>query len=283
MISRFSRLYPAYWVCLIITSLVIWFFGQDLFIITGNQVFFNFTMLQGFFKIPHVDGVYWSLLVELKFYILMGILLLFNKIKYVEWFALFLLAIAVLYLFLPFENAPFLLRIIYYFTFPEWNAYFVAGMFFFLIWKNNCQKLYWHHFAIIACLIISIINALEMANRLEENFHTAFLDPMVIAIVVFGYFTFFLIAERKMEVLNKKAFLSIGVLTYPLYLIHQNIGYIILNKTNGTINKWVVLLLLLLLMTIAAHLIAKYLEKPMGKGIRAFMSLKMNRQTSKLN
>jgi peptidoglycan/LPS O-acetylase OafA/YrhL len=64
--KRFSRLFPAYWICVTITLLLttLWkvprMEGFNLF-----EILMNYTMIQGVFEIPNIDGAYWSLIPEL--------------------------------------------------------------------------------------------------------------------------------------------------------------------------------------------------------------------------
>lgn len=71
--SRIARLYPAFWVCCTITFVVILSFGGDRFSANPAQFFLNMTMLNEFFNVKSIDGVYWSLAVELKFYFLVSL------------------------------------------------------------------------------------------------------------------------------------------------------------------------------------------------------------------
>ena len=62
----------------------------------------NFSMLQSWIPgFKDVDGVYWTLAVELTFYALMFGLYLLRRLQQVEWFAVAWLAIAVLVLTTP--------------------------------------------------------------------------------------------------------------------------------------------------------------------------------------
>ena len=72
--SRIVRLYPTYWCCLTITFLAILLFGRGLFIVGAGQYLANLTMLQSFAGVESIDGVYWSLAVEMKFYLLVFLL-----------------------------------------------------------------------------------------------------------------------------------------------------------------------------------------------------------------
>lgn len=70
LISRFFRLYPAYWVSLFLGSALLWRWtiGWKLFLA-------NATMLQSFFRLQDALGVYWTLQIELVFYAVCAILL----------------------------------------------------------------------------------------------------------------------------------------------------------------------------------------------------------------
>lgn len=271
-ISRFSRLYPAYWVGISLTTVIVIFFGGERFSVTAGQVAFNLTMLNGFFEVPYVDGVYWSLLVELKFYIIIGLILLFNKIRFIKTISYLLLGIAVLQLLIPFGEAHFSLKLLYYFTFPRWSSYFIAGMFFYLIKSEN--KIGYHIIPVLACYFISIQYAFLKADHYNVMYNGIF-SYTSIAVLITVFFTFmFLVSMGKLQFLNKKVFLSLGVLTYPLYLIHQNIGFIALNNLSPYLNKWVLLFLLITVMLGVSYIISKYVEKPLGSYIR--QSLKKN-------
>ncbi|THE07586.1 acyltransferase [Microbacterium oleivorans] len=73
--ARISRLFPAYWAAVILTAILIEFIAGDQLgkSVTLVQVLTNLTMLQQWTGVPHVDGVYWTLAVELLFYLLIGI------------------------------------------------------------------------------------------------------------------------------------------------------------------------------------------------------------------
>jgi peptidoglycan/LPS O-acetylase OafA/YrhL len=73
-VSRFSRLYPAYWAAVLLTYTVgtIWPLpGQHY---TVFQLLINFTMLQAYLGVPPIDDVYWTLNIEIFFYATMLIL-----------------------------------------------------------------------------------------------------------------------------------------------------------------------------------------------------------------
>jgi peptidoglycan/LPS O-acetylase OafA/YrhL len=67
-ISRFFRLYPAYWLSIIMS--VYFLFYMHAIPMPFSTIEINFTMLQGFFRYPNINGVYWTLQIELIFYAL---------------------------------------------------------------------------------------------------------------------------------------------------------------------------------------------------------------------
>jgi peptidoglycan/LPS O-acetylase OafA/YrhL len=277
-ISRFTRLYPAFWVSVALTALVTFFYGGIIYNVSLKQVLFNLTMLNGFFGVEHVDGVYWSLVVELKFYFLIAIVLFFNKLKHIKIFGYILLAISILQLFLPFADAPRFLQVIYYATFARWSPYFIAGMFFYFI--RSEKEILKNLIPIIIAYFVAIKYALENVVYRSEVYGHNFSAIVVVLLISIFFVVIFFISINKLKLLNRKVFLYMGILTYPLYLIHQNIGFIIFNNLGSKINKWVLLFAVFTIMLIASYMINKFIEKPLGSGLRK--SLKKNSLLIKL-
>ena len=90
--NRFFRLYPTYWLCLIITWGVIMAFMPSLSV-SGKDFLLNFTMLQMYLGAAFVDGAYWTLACEVLFYVLILAVCLLKGGKYggqviIGWFLL---------------------------------------------------------------------------------------------------------------------------------------------------------------------------------------------------
>ena len=99
--SRIVRLFPAYWLAVTLTtaSLVMW--GHDRFTVSLGQYLANLTMLHKFFGVRHIDGVYWTLIVELKFYFLVWLLLRTGAMSHLRRWIWLWLAFAALSWLLP--------------------------------------------------------------------------------------------------------------------------------------------------------------------------------------
>ena len=89
-VSRVSRLYPSFWVAVLLTSVVVW--GS----FSIETVAVNLTMIPQKLGAPYVDGVYWTLDVEIMFYGLVFVLIVTRQMRRVEtWLALWAAACVV--------------------------------------------------------------------------------------------------------------------------------------------------------------------------------------------
>ncbi|MGV2064696.1 MULTISPECIES: acyltransferase family protein [Agrobacterium] len=71
-VSRFFRLYPAYWGSMVLALLIIPLVRGDVF--TLSQIIANGTMLQQFLGQQNILGVYWTLQIEILFYVVSAML-----------------------------------------------------------------------------------------------------------------------------------------------------------------------------------------------------------------
>lgn len=95
--SRFIRLYPIFWVSVLLTAAVLTL-DPLLGIRPGLfQLAVNLTMLEDFVKVEAIDGVYWSLTYELGFYALMFAIYRLGFARHVHWLPVWMLAGAVIY------------------------------------------------------------------------------------------------------------------------------------------------------------------------------------------
>ena len=93
-IRRFFRLFPAYWFSIAVVLGMGTIFGRSFSPVT---VLANATMLQSFMGQPHLQGLYWTLQIELIFYVLCAIVFHFGFLH--KYKALFLLSFVCFSLF----------------------------------------------------------------------------------------------------------------------------------------------------------------------------------------
>lgn len=210
IVNRFIRLFPTYWISVTLTFIIISQFslpGREVSIL---EYIINLSMIHLEFRINSVDGVYWTLLYELKFYVLMLLLYHFNLLKKINYLSLFILVVIV-FLNMFSLNETILFKILNKIFIFNYIHLFISGIMFYKIMKKDYNPL------IFLNLLISYLLAIYSQNA------------NIIIIFSSIYFIFILLSLGKLKFLSQKSLIFLGSISYSLYLIHQNIGYIVLN------------------------------------------------------
>ncbi len=270
LVSRFTRLFPAYWFSVILTTLVVVLWGQDLYTVSFSQFLANLTMIQGVFGIKNIDGVYWTLLVELKFYFIIFLMLLVGKVQHFSKYLFVWLMISIFAIVFDEYNRGAL----NFFLFPEYSFYFIAGAIFYRVSQAGVSP--YRVVALLLCNAFGIVVAIAKGEILSEKYNVVF-DSYIIACVVTSFFVlFWLISLKKLSMLSKPWFITLGVLTYPLYLIHQNIGYIIFTQLHELVSPVVLLILVLSLVILCSYFIHFQLERKFARRLKLLCERVLN-------
>lgn len=259
--SRVTRLYPAYWVACTVTFLVVsWLaphapaLGWQSFRLTNLQYLCNLTMLQGYLHVENIDTSYWSLKYEITFYVFIALVIVFRLFKH-------LLVVLVLWLLYTaiadFGSSGPLGGV------PKYSPYFISGMLFFLI-QNHWAKapvLY----GLLACSFALALRSMVAETLvMGEIYHEHFSFTVAVGAVTTFHFVFWLVITRRLNLQRFTWLSTVGALTYPLYLLHGNVGFIVFRETTS-LNKYAVLVALMAAMLLAAHLVHRYIERPLSK------------------
>ncbi len=154
VINRVSRLYPAYWTAVTFTFVlrVIVRIYKDKLIITQALIEYigNLTMFQSYLKIPDIEGPYWTMIIEMNFYILMLFLFKINLLKYLTEIGIFICGIIVVITHY-FYNIYFFKSLIDFLPLSLFFPLFFSGTVFYKIYKYK-RNLVFHYFVIILSL-----------------------------------------------------------------------------------------------------------------------------------
>lgn len=171
----------------------------------------NATMLAGYLNADYIDGVYWTLQVEIKFYVIVFFLLLIKQIDRSELWAYGWLFLTLLHEVTNVVPKGLIL-------FP-YGSYFIAGMVLFQIWKFGQTRM-----RLIAFLVALAISARHAFSQVHE-FVPSDADPWVPVLVIsLIHAALFLVATRKIVLRANPIWTWLGASTYPLYLLHNSIG-----------------------------------------------------------
>ncbi|TCC86350.1 acyltransferase family protein [Pedobacter hiemivivus] len=257
-VSRVTRLYPAFWTACLLTFAIL-YFGK----ITQPGVpaanfkllAYNLTMLQGFFGKPDLNGVFWTLTYEIGFYF---IILLIAALKF--WKNL--LPIILLWLGYTFIAGPHTASNAFYFLLmPKYSCCFIAGMLCYLLRIKYASS--WKIYLLLTvCYLLNIKHDIVIMEDMNNYYHdaNAYRSYIMIIIVTILYLFFLLSALQKLDFSKLKQVAQLGVLTYPLYLIHGfGIGAFMI--LGNHINKHILLAAVTIVMILFSFIIYKYIEK----------------------
>ncbi|GAB7051042.1 acyltransferase [Catenuloplanes indicus] len=265
VISRVVRLYPAYWVALTITAIVLATIGADQFPISVVQYAANLTMFNSLVNIPNVDVVYWTLWAEMRFYVMILIFTMIGITK--NRVLVFLWGWTAISLLLAANVLPGPVQTVATLIFqPEWSQYFIAGMALSLLYRFGRT---WQPFALLAVsAVIAVVRSIDFKNAVGERYQAEFHTAVVVTVVLLVFVVMTLVALRVTRGVGRPWFAVAGSLTYPLYLIHDRVGVVLWNRLDDYVNRWVLLLIVPLLMCSVAWLIHRYVERPGAKAMK---------------
>lgn len=248
--NRFSRLYPPYWACIAITFTVMLFNPMRGINVTGGDALINLTMLQYWLQRPNVDSAYWTLAVELAFYCFISGLHLIGWLKKVEqWMTVWLTLIFLVHW--GELSGIHLSPLIRTAAMLEHGHFFFAGVLFYRMKNDGFTRVRW--LLLLACIVA--------AWFVRDVAHAA---SLIVASVLFAGFI-----TGRLGWIIAAPLLFLGDISYPLYLLHQNIGYAIISRMQQagfTALPW--LLVPVMASLLLATIVHRLVEKPSRRWLR---------------
>lgn len=254
--ARFIRLFPVFWLCVSITSLFV-LLSNSADYISWQKYLSNLTMLPSIFGgYEYIDVSYWTLRVELKFYLIIAIILLLRKFVNLslQKIAVVLSSLLLYYtLFCNLYYCPSAFKLFFWSYGEEYLQYFVAGILFYEIYKNN--KNYYNYIALLMCYFVALI---------KTNNHDHINIGINIIYITIFFLIFLAISLKKItnNFFNKKyknAIIVLGAVTYPLYLLHDKIIHITIKILNEyTISPYIGMTILLSVIILLLLLVNKF-------------------------
>lgn len=271
VINRISRLYPTYWACVSITFgvmvlLRLIHFGAAHDSHAGLLEYLgNMTMFQYYLGIHDLDIPYWTMIVEMLFYIVILILYSTKQLKHI-------VAIGYVITTLIFINGLFVIlhwrhvRPVY---FPLINHFplFFAGIIFFKLATKTIKPAS-GYIAIVFCLLVQLA-IYPFAGPAHEHVSWGQYTCMLLF-----YFTLFvLFINNWLRFIVSKPALFLGRISFALYLIHSYIFVGVIGVlTKHSVPFWAAVLLVAIPGAIIfAWLITTYVERPFGKKLKTVL------------
>lgn len=227
-LGRFLRLYPLFWVSCTVTYVVTLLL--DSHHLSFSYYLINMTGLNSQVFAHLVDGVYWTLTKEIQFYVMIGAFVWFFSRRRLEWFFMGWLVLSAASIWYGGGNTLIAKLLV-----AVYAPYFAFGGLFALAynkWKDvslGVRSLY------VTLLVIAGATPFYISHRLAllgiTDFYVVFDRPTSIIIGSFFVVVPLLIivsTHVRSRWVVRWAKIAGGI-TYPLYLLHQKIGALIIN------------------------------------------------------
>jgi peptidoglycan/LPS O-acetylase OafA/YrhL len=258
-IARAARIYPGFVLCMTLTFIMTLTYSSPRIHASFTQWVANLLIDAPVLKQPYMDGVYWSLVYEITFYAWVFLLIRIGLFRreidciIICWIAIALFNETIL-------HAELVRRLFI----TSQSAFFCIGLVLHEIFRGRRDR------TILLLLMLSTFAALSQAfsdaawNR--EHYHTEFNDWVITGICVASIGAVVLAMNVPHLPIPSNIVLAVGGLTYPLYLLHQHIGYILFNRLQGLISGPIQIASIAVVMTGVSYLIWHFFEKPYRSG-----------------
>ncbi|MFI1940669.1 acyltransferase family protein [Streptomyces purpureus] len=257
--ARFLRLFPAYWFSVIVGVLV-WRMipDGDRKIPSVSDSLTNLTMFQVPMDAVHVVGAYWTLWVELCFYLVFLFVLIkpisYNRAYIFSWAWLLVSVVAQQKAGTGF---PLLEKT---FAQPMSTALFVSGIAMYLMYRFGPDLKLW--LLLGGSWLFMQSDLLEHAVNARDKLGFDRSPFVVLALVTSFYVLILAIALRKFDWLNWRWLSTAGALVYPLYLLHEELGWAIIRTLYGHLGAWATLAATTGILLVLSWLVHRFVEQP---------------------
>jgi peptidoglycan/LPS O-acetylase OafA/YrhL len=275
--SRVGRLFPAYWVAVAVsTALVVYlwpenaaFFGKA---VSSEAGLLNLTMVQSAFGVPNVDGVYWTLWYEARFYLLIAVLMAVGMTR------ARILAFCALWPVVGALASRTESNLVTALLMPDYAPFFAGGMLLYLIYRDGHDLGTWLLVGVQGAFALNFaLTAFPYALDAETPFTPS--RKIVALVTVLCFALVALVTLTRVASWNARWMTAAGALTYPLYLIHENLGWAVITKTQAYMGPWTAVALATIVALAAAVLLHRFVEQPFGGRLRR-ATLAMIRRTA---
>lgn len=255
---------PALWAGIALTFISVHLFGPESRAVSLETALLNATLLHEYLGAEHVDGAYWSLVIEVTFYSWMALLFYtlrgWSRLRLAFWAWMLVSYAGVIWWKQIPDSLEFLIKDL---MFVKYAPLFIGGMLIFRIHRYGRPAT---GDAILLALAVC---------------HGLFAYKLPYSLFVLGCFTVFALAVAgRLNWLANKPLLWLGSLSYSLYLVHQNIGYgVITLSYNAGLPGWLGVSLAIVTALLLASLIHYFIEKPAQRQFRAWRSRTETAQT----
>jgi peptidoglycan/LPS O-acetylase OafA/YrhL len=264
-IARFSRIYPTFAFCMTLTFLTTLMLGASHFEVTTTQWIANLFIAAPALGQAYVDTSYWSLVIEVVFY---------------AWVALFIALglfprridlIILVWLGITFANeltidAPIFEKVFM----ADDSGFFAVGL---LIYEHYRGRRDARLYGLMAVSIgTAIFQAIHKLDRIGVHTSGSFDPNVVAAICLVSIAVIFLATRLRRLPFPPAVLLAAGGITYPLYLLHMQAGYVIFLAIGPSRNPALAATLVVCGAVLLAFAVWRFVERPLHRWTKDSMT-----------
>ncbi|MFD7883178.1 acyltransferase family protein [Streptomyces bauhiniae] len=261
--SRVARLYPAYWVALVLVTGAAFVLPVVVHPVRADEFLVNLTMLQQPMGAHRILGVCWTLWAEVRFYALFALFVVWRGATYrrvVLFACVWTLAAAIS---TTAGNALTDALVM-----PEYAPFFIGGLALYLVHRFGSSPLLWG----LVAMSWLLGQSAAVRGLWHPGAHGDFTrHPVVIvAVVTLAFASVAAVALGWTRWASWPWLVTAGALTYPFYLVHEHLGWFavrVLHRGLG-LGAWTTLGLTVAGMLALAWLLHRFVEKPFGPRLR---------------
>ncbi|MFH8731659.1 acyltransferase family protein [Streptomyces sp. NPDC017964] len=262
--SRASRLLPSYWAAVILVTAVFALPVVAYKAVSPSDALLNLTMLQQPLGVDRVLGVCWTLWAEVRFYALFALCIVLpgaNRRRVVLFCAVWTLAAAITQA----SGEPTLKVILM----PEYAPYFIGGVGLYLLHLDRRDMTAWG-IVLVSWLIGQHYAVAALWHAPNPHFFSYRGSGSIILIVTLGFVAVGAIALGLLNRINWGWLTVAGALTYPFYLVHEHLGWVVIEMLHRRLGlpSAVTFTLTVAAMLTLAWLLNRVAEKPLAPFLR---------------
>ncbi|MEU7223141.1 acyltransferase family protein [Streptomyces chrestomyceticus] len=263
--SRVARLYPAYWVAILLVTAVFALPWVAFEALGPSDVLTNLTMLQQPLGAKRVLGVCWTLWAEMRFYALFALCVVLpgaTRRRVVLFCAGWTLAAALAQA----AHVPALDVVLM----PQYAPFFIGGIGCYLLHRYGGRDP-------VAWAVVGVSWLTGQHHAVAGLWHPPSAHAfsyrsavVVIAIVTVGFALVVAVALGRMQWADWRWLTVAGALTYPFYLVHEHLGWVAVQGLHGGLRlpSYATLALTVALMLTLAWVLHRWVERPLTPVLR---------------
>lgn len=259
-VSRITRLMPAYWAAVLLVTVVFALPPVVYEAVSPSDALVNLTMLQQPLGVDRVLGVCWTLWAEVRFYALFAVFVVLPGISR-QRVVLFCGGWALLAAVAEGADSALLDLVLM----PEYAPFFIGGTGLYLIHRFGHDAAAWGIVA-VGWLLGQHYAVVELWHGTGGEYFSYRPSWAIITVVTLGFAAVAAVALNALRWADWRWLTTAGALTYPFYLVHEHLGWVVIRALHRWLGlpSWSVLLLTTASMLVLAWLLHRCVERTLG-------------------